>query len=187
MKEQRMRLNVFIIILTAGFCAYSCRDKQSPSGTPPPEGMVEVVSSDANLFRIISQTQPYRNYTLFPHADSVTAGSLNGSTAHRPLVRVSMNALALDALQSGRYAAPFPDRSIIVKEIKDDNDATTLLAVMYKDRNNPLAGNGWLWAEFYPNGATFISMTQRGAGCTGCHALEMGPQHDFVRTFERQR
>ncbi|MBX2991602.1 MAG: cytochrome P460 family protein [Bacteroidetes bacterium] len=183
-----MRFRVFIIvILTGGFFTYSCREKQAPSGTTTPEVMAEEVSGDAALFRAISQTQPYRSYALFPHADSVTAGSLNGSTAHRPLVRVSMNPVALDALQGGRYAAPFPDRSIIVKEIKDDNGATTLLAVMYKDRNNPLAGNGWLWAEFYPNGATFISMTQRGAGCTGCHALEMGPQHDYVRTFERQR
>jgi hypothetical protein len=180
-------MKIIIFVLCTCLVMLSCRDKQSPSGTPPPEGMMEEVSTDAALFRIISQSQPYRSYALFPHADSVTTGSLNGSTAHRPLVRVSMNVHALEALQNGRYAAPFPTGSIIVKEIKDDNGATTLLAVLYKDRNNPLAGNGWLWAEFYPNGAPFVSIAQRGTGCTGCHALEQGPQHDFVRTFERQR
>ena len=182
-----MRSAIFILILCMGFLALTCRERQSPPAMPPPEGMMDEISHDASLFRIISQAQPYTGYALFPNADSVTTGSLNGSTAHRPLVRVSMNSAALGALDNGRYAAPFPDKSVIVKEIKDQNGTTTLLAVMYKDRRNPLAGNGWLWAEFYPNGTVFISMTARGAGCVGCHALEMGPQHDYVRTFERQR
>jgi hypothetical protein len=58
---------------------------------------------------------------------------------------------------------------------------------MYKDTANPLAGSGWLWAEFSAAGAPLYSVSNRGSACTGCHRRERGPQNDLVRTFERQR
>jgi hypothetical protein len=58
---------------------------------------------------------------------------------------------------------------------------------MRKDDANPMSANGWLWAEYQLNGTPAYSLTNRGIGCVGCHAREQGPEHDFVRTFERQR
>jgi hypothetical protein len=58
---------------------------------------------------------------------------------------------------------------------------------MRRDRLSPHAGEGWLWAEFEPDGTPFISVTGAGRNCTGCHMREQGPQHDLVRTFERRR
>lgn len=58
---------------------------------------------------------------------------------------------------------------------------------MYKDTANPLAGGGWLWAEFSPTGTPLYSISNRGSACTGCHRRERGPLNDLVRTFERQR
>jgi hypothetical protein len=101
-----------------------------------------------------------------------------------------MNARALGALQSGRLptAAQFPDGSIILKEVRPRVDApATLYAVMYKDASNTLAGDGWLWAEFSPDGSVGYSVSSRGTACTSCHQREQGPQNDLVRTFERQR
>jgi hypothetical protein len=149
--------------------------------------IVAHIGSDAELFRLVTQAEPFASYTLFPNADSVTSGTLNGSTAHQPLVRVSMNTVAFGILQDGSLpqGTDFPDGSIIFKEIMM-NSQTILFAVIFKDRTNSLAANGWLWAEFYPDGGTAYSITGRGNGCTGCHAREQGPQHDFVRTFERQ-
>ena len=145
------------------------------------------IYTDAGLYHIVTVEDPFSTYTLFPNADSVTSGTLNGSTAHQPLVRVSMNATAVGALVDGRLAAgsSFPDGSIIFKQIRQGTGAG-LYAILYKDRNNPLAGNGWLWAEIRPDGTPFISLTLGGRNCTGCHARERGPQNDFVRTFERQ-
>jgi hypothetical protein len=113
---------------------------------------------------------------------------LNGSQAHRPIVQVRINATAAHALVSDTLPAgrTFPDGSTIVKTILMES-RVTLLAVMRKDAANPLAGGGWLWAEFEPGGRPFISAAARGAGCTGCHAREQGTMHDHVRTFERQR
>jgi hypothetical protein len=150
-----------------------------------------IVNSDSALFSLVTRTQSFRTYRLFPRVDSVTVGTLNGSTAHRPLVRVSMNAIAFSALRNDTLpaGAAFPDGSIIFKEIKDSVGLTLLYAVIYKERSNAFAEttSGWLWAEYYPDGSTIFSITTRGSGCIGCHSREQGPQNDFVRTFERQR
>jgi len=152
------------------------------------QGDVVLLSPDAELFRHVTQADPFTSYRLFPGVDSVTSGSLNGSTAHQPLVRVSVNETAYLALRADTLPAgsQFPNGSAIFKQIFE-NGRTMLYAVILKKNNHELSGNGWLWAEFYPDGTPFISVTRRGVNCTSCHAREQGPQHDFVRTFERQR
>jgi hypothetical protein len=175
------------LVLGAGISTtvfQSCsRDSVAPS-TPS-----SAITSDGALFRLITQTDPLAGYTLFPNADAVTKGTLNGSEAHQPLVRVSINARALGALQNGKLpaGAKFPDGSVIVKEIRNSSGVTTEMTVIYKDSSNPLAGNGWLWADFSPTGVVGVSITGRGNECTFCHVRERGPQNDSVRTFERQK
>lgn len=176
-----MRLIYLFIVAIA--CA-SCQDRGSDQLQQP----APRIASDADLFLAVTRTDPFTAYALFPGVDSVTSGTLNGSNAHRPLVRVRMNAVAFSILRGDTLPAGtrFPDGSIIFKEILSQ-DAVQLYAVMYKDAFNPLAGNGWLWAEYEPDGTTFISVLRQGVDCTSCHARELGPQNDFVRTFERQR
>jgi hypothetical protein len=176
-----LRLNILGALGLLSF-ALSCKDQGEEVRTQAP------ISTDAELFRHVTQVDPFVSYSLFPRVDSVTSGTLNGSTAHQPLVRVSMNARAASALQNDTLPAGggFPDSSVIFKQIMM-NGQVQLYAVILKDRTNPLAGNGWLWAEFTPDGTPYISMTRRGVNCVGCHSRERGPEHDFVRTFERQR
>jgi hypothetical protein len=145
-------------------------------------------TTDAQLFSLMTTVQPFSRYTLFPNADSVTTGTLNGSGAHQPEVRVSMNTSALGALSNGRLPAGsiFPDGAIIFKRIRSSTQPT-VYAVMYKDASNSRAGNSWLWAEFSENGTVLFSIDRRGEGCISCHSREQGLQNDFVRTFERQR
>ncbi len=174
---QRLFLPAVLLLIANSF---SCTDQ----GETLPS---QHISTDAELFHIVTVEQPFWNYTLFPNADSVTSGTLNGSTAHQPIVRVSLNAVALQALENGRLPAftSFPDGSIVFKQIRRGAE-TDLFAIIYKDSDNPLATNGWLWAEIWPDGTPFISITLGGRNCTGCHARELGVQNDFVRTFERQ-
>lgn len=169
-------------LLLALACA-GCHD----GGSDQPQQTLPRIASDADLFLAVTQTDPFAAYVLFPGVDSVTSGTLNGSNAHQPLVRVRMNAVAFNSLHGDTLSSGmrFPDGSIIFKEILSQ-DAVQLYAVMYKDRLNPLAGSGWLWAEYEPDGTTFISVLDQGAGCTGCHARERGPANDYVRTFERR-
>lgn len=173
---------LFLFGMIAVLSFSSCRDRGDD-----PRPVAEDISTDDQLFRLVTVTQPFRTYTLFPEVDSVARGSLNGSTAHQPLVRVSINATAHAALEHDSLpaGASFPDGSIIFKQIIAGGQ-TSLFAIMYKNRENPLSANGWLWAEFTPDGTPFISVTRRGINCTECHAREQGPRHDFVRTFERR-
>lgn len=165
------------------FLFLCCADQGEEPGAP--QGSI---TSDASLFELITRRDPFTAYTMFPLADSITSGTLNGSNAHQPLVTVRLNQTALSSLQSGRLPAgsAFADGSIIVKQIIVGGQ-TAVIAVLYKDTGNPLAGEGWLWSEFQPDGTPLFSITTRGANCTGCHMREEGPQHDLVRTFERQR
>ena len=160
----------------------------APMATPPPS-TATAIRDDASLFRLITQTEPFGSYTVFPNTEEFTSGRLNGSEAHRTIVRVSVNSRAAGALQNGKLPSggQFPDGSIIFKEIRPSNGApASVYAVMYKDSSSALAGNGWLWAEFSPSGTVAYSISNRGSVCTSCHLREQGPQNDSVRTFERQ-
>lgn len=163
----------------------------APPGAPAPAPTPTVmeIASDADLFALVTKTEPFSAYRLFPNADEIASGTLNGSSAHRPLVRTSLNATALGALQNGRLpnGTAFPNGSIVFKEVRTDGGTTVTYAIMYKSPANRLAGGGWLWAELSPTGTVGYSVSNRGGGCTGCHSLERGVQNDLVRTFERQR
>lgn len=167
----------------------SCgRATSTPSG--PSSNASAMVRDNASLFRLVTEADPFGTYTVFPNAEEFTDGRLNGSEAHRPIVRVSLNAKALGALTNGRLrpGSEFPDGSVIFKEIRSRADApTATYAVMYKDAGNSLAGRGWVWAEFRPDGTPAYAVSNRGGACTSCHLREQGPQNDLVRTFERQR
>ena len=183
------RIVVLASLLATVSLEAACSGDRPSTATPSPTAPTGSLSSDAALFRLVTQTEPFGSYSLFPNAEAVTAGTLNGSTAHRPMVRVSLNTTAAAVLPNGRLSpgTRFPNGSVIFKDVRTNGGASTVYTVMYKDGLNPLASNGWLWAEYSPTGSVVYSITNRGAACTGCHSLEQGPQNDFVRTFERQR
>jgi hypothetical protein len=138
--QRHRQLSLFAVLLVVMACNERNR---TPTGPSPADG----IRDSAALFQLITQTDPLTEYALFPNAEEFTVGRLNGSEAHRSIVRVSMNARALGALQSGRLptAAQFPDGSIILKEIRPRADApVTVYAVMYKDAGHTLAGDRWL-------------------------------------------
>ena len=179
----RRQLSMIVVVLSVVGCDASNR---APAGPSPADG----IRDSAALFQLITRTEPLAEYALFPNAEEFTAGRLNGSEAHSSIVRVSMNARAFGALQSGRLpaATQFPNGSVILKEIRPRADApVTVYAVMYKDTDNPLAGDRWLWAEFSTDGSVGYSVSNKGAACTSCHQREQGRLNDLVRTFERQR
>ena len=188
----RLSLVALTLSLMAAVAGASCGSSgNAGSGTPTaPSSSGSSIQTDAAFFQLITQTDPIGRYTVFPNADELTTGRLNGSEAHRPVIRVSLNAIAAGALQNGRLpsGARFPEGSVVFKEIRPSATASpTLYAVMLKDSANSLAGNGWLWAEYGTTGSVTFSLSNRGSACTGCHQREQGSQNDLVRSFERQR
>ena len=183
--KQARSIAIGALVVTALASVTACRGDGQLALAPSASNSA-AVSSDAALFALVTQGQPFSSYARFPGVDVVTSGS----SAHQPFVRVSLNATAASALQSGRLPAGtrFSDGSVIFKEVlPTENGAPTVYTVMYKDANNSLAGEGWLWAEYAPGGSVVYSVANRGGACTGCHLLGQGRQNDFVRTFERQR
>ena len=187
MRRCRPRVCSAIVASVVLVCSASCGGDKSVIAPSPQTG--GAISSDSGLFALVTQTQPFGTYTAFPNLEANAVGILNGTGPHVPMVRVRMNAQAAGVLQNGSLpsGARFPDGSVIFKEIITSVGDANLYAVMYKDRDNPLAGNGWLWAEYRTNGSTAYSLTSRGNACTGCHSLSDGPRNDSVRIFERQR
>ena len=179
---------VFVLLFSLA-CVACARDSPTVPSETGGKGAPSAISSDAELFTFVTQTQSFRSYTPFPNLDTSADGTLTASSAHQPIIRVSMNDVAAGALQNGRLpsGASFPDGSVIFKEVLGTNGLVNVYALMYKDRLNSLAGNGWLWAELRPTGAAEYSVRNRGGACTGCHALGRGQQNDFARSFERQR
>lgn len=180
-----------VVLGSAVMCSSDNRTVAAPTAPSPtpasPPTTGTTIATDAALFQLVTQAEPFGSYSLFPNAEAINR---NASSAHRPADRVRVNARALTALQNGRLSpgTRFPDGSVIFKEILASNGATTTLySIMYKEADNPLATNGWLWAEFNLNGSVAISINSRGAACTSCHSSGQGSANDFVRTFERQR
>lgn len=188
MIERNVKRNALVSLLIGGimlgYGSAGCGGDDDPVNPGEPNG----VTTDAQLFTLITETEPFGDYELFPNADSVAAGTLDGSEAHRPLVRVSLNSTAQSALVDGRLpeGGSFPDGSIVFKRVTF-SDRPTVYAVMYKDRDNPLSGRGWLWAEFEEDASVIYSIGLKGPGCVNCHVRQDGPSNDLVRTFERQR
>jgi len=114
----------------------------------------------------------YRNST-----DTIVKAS---NSAHdEPRLRTRYNAKAatqLDVNGKVRLDPNFPDSSLIVKELFTGPTITTL-AIMFKLRSAPNAGNGWIWSELDAGGNVKISAASRGAGCVSCHSAGL----DYTR------
>lgn len=184
MSSQRAAiLGAAVVGLTLGIGCGS----QTPTA---PSSTGNGVRDDPSFFRQIRQIDPLSRYTVLPHAEEFTTGRLDGSEAHRPIIRVSLNAAAMGSLQNGRLApgAKFAEGSIVLKELRSSaTAATSLYVVMMKESGNSLAGDGWLWAEYGPTGSVTFSVSNRGSACISCHRRQQGPQNDLVRSFERQQ
>jgi len=104
-------------ISLAVVCCLSCGKRSRTGGRTISSGPVTVLATDrharahdprhcnADLFALVIQREPLATYSLFPNAEEITSGALNGSSAHRPLVRTSLNATALGALHDGTLRA----------------------------------------------------------------------------------
>lgn len=153
-------LVLFAVVLTA----QSCGDNEATKNL------------DGELFTesTASTLEYYQNGDVL----SAAAPSPHGA------FKLSYNATAAAALDSTGelpVGASFPTGSLIVKEVQT-NGALSLLAIMKKDPNHEQAAEGWLWAEYDPDGSVVISVSKKGKQCTSCHGGS--PNRDFVRTYD---
>ncbi len=134
---------------------------------------------DVSLWNEINES----GYTYYTGTPGITAAV--GNSPHG-FERVKFNGIAQQALgPDGKLPAgsTFPDGAVIVKEIfTDANGTIELYAVMKKNPSSPVAGSGYEWAEFSPDGSVTFSTEKKGNGCISCHSGN--PNRDLVLTFD---
>jgi Cytochrome P460 len=132
------------------------------------------------LFSEFSTTTGYTFYK-----SNATVLSSSPQSAHNHFFRVRFNEIAKNALtDNGKLpvGGTFPEGAIVAKELYDSaTGQLAFYAVMKKATNDSNAGNGWLWAEYNPNGQIAYSVTKKGAGCISCHKTN---GRDLVRLFD---
>jgi hypothetical protein len=105
--------------------------------------------------------------------DSSNPSADHGSGHSEPKLRTVYNGVAATQLDGQGKVKPsptFPDSSLIVKELLNSDGSLSRIAVLFKLRTaTNKDDNGWVWAEYGPEGSILYSVDNRGAGCIGCH------------------
>ena len=145
------------------------------------KGKIEVksIDTDAKLYAYMVSFATAKKYTYYQNQAQITStsGFHNGSYV------LKFNPKAQSALGAdGKLpqGSTFPDSSIVVKELYNGGTTPYLYNIIMKNKTNPLAKNGWLWAEYKPDGGVNVSITSLGSTCLGCH----GGNRDYVLTFD---
>lgn len=161
MKNKAIALSLLMASLIT---MHSC--KKDKSDTEADNALYSEVASTGYSY--------YQNGNVLPRVSPSPHGNF----------KLRFNAKALSALDSTGELPPgssFPSGSIIVKEVFSGS-SVSLYAVMKKDPSNDNAGNGWVWAEFNPDGSAAFSVVKKGDGCISCHSGT--PNRDLTRTFD---
>jgi hypothetical protein len=148
---------VVSFLVMAGFGIHSCKHDGVALGT------------DLLLYDMATVDT---GFVWFKFSDAALDKS-SGSGHSEPKLRTRYNAMAATMLDSeGRIqeGIQFPEGSLIVKELLDNDLSISLYAVLYKSSGNADADeNGWVWGYLNPNGTVRTPASQKGSGCIGCH------------------
>lgn len=118
---------------------------------------------------------------LLPYKNGDTLMAL-GTSPHGSFV-LKVNAAMASVLDgNGKIisGSEIPDGSLIVKEVTGAG-GLSLIALMKKERKSKFAENGWIWAEYKPDGGVYYDAQKKGAACVGCHGGS--GNEDFTLTF----
>jgi Cytochrome P460 len=121
-------------------------------------------------------------YTYYKNDDALRPSS--SASPHSRYFAVKFDTIAYSVLtDDGKLPVDgtFPVGSLVVKELYDTEDGALVLYAVMKKSASENAKNGWLWAEFKADGATFYSVSEKGASCVGCHSIN---HRDYMRLFD---
>jgi hypothetical protein len=159
-------------LIAAGFFFFlGCSHEDSPTDS------AEITTiTGADLYALgKSET----GFTFYKHSPD-TIAKAGGSGHPDPQLRTRYNSIAakyLDGNGKVKAGTVFPDSSLIVKELFTDGVLTTYVYLFKKKNDANADANGWVWAESSPAGTPTYSVSNKGAGCTGCH----GSGIDYTR------
>lgn len=166
MKTTKIAIWVF---LTIGFFI-GCSDDDADN-----DGLA---LTDQSIFQKLKET----GYTTVGHSGD----TLPAMGPHSGYILVKFNKIASASLNDSMILPinkALPQGSMVVKEIYNKKGGVlSLYAIMLKDSTHVNSKNGWIWAEYNPDGSAAYSISNKGAGCVFCHAES--PSRDNLKLFD---
>lgn len=162
-----MRVNLKLMLVSAIslfsiFSFHSCTKEKNVSDTGE--------STDKLLYDMSKSTD---RFIWFKNTD-VLLNKSSGSAHSQSFLRTRYNSTAATKLDgAGRImnGASFPEGSLIVKELFQNQSTLVQYAILYKKSDSPDAdAKGWVWGYIKSDGAIVQSASQKGNGCISCHS-----------------
>lgn len=158
MKNTIKTIAVLLLGLTVISSIHSCKKETDATGT------------DKELYEMIFVTSGvywYKNSSsLFNKSE--------GSGHPQPFLRTRYNSIAATKLDSNgkiMTGAKFPEGSLIVKELYDNQTTLGRYAILYKNSGSADAdAKGWVWGYLSADGKVAEAASNKGTSCIGCHS-----------------
>lgn len=127
------------------------------------------VAIDKELYEMAKSTA---GFTWYKNSDTYLEKS-DGSGHSQPFLRTRYNSTAITMLDANGKIIPgstFPEGSLIVKELVDNEYEIDQYAILFKKSDDKYADTrGWVWGYLYANGKVRISASEKGSACKSCH------------------
>lgn len=112
------------------------------------------------------------DFTWFKNSSDALNKSTGSAHAY-PFLKTRYNSTAATQLdENGKIKADaqFPEGSLIVKELINENSQILRYAILYKNSKNANADSrGWVWGYIDADGTVADPASNRGKSCINCH------------------
>lgn len=170
LKYTRMKINSALII-SFTLLILSCKKDKTLDGI------------DLELFKMAKETS---GFTWYKNSDQLLPKS-SGSGHNFPRLRTRFNTIAatqLDGAGKIESTALFPEGSLIVKELINDDGSLGRYAILFKAANDENAdANGWVWGYINEDQTIASSAKEKGASCISCHQQAGNVDYMLMNTF----
>ena len=160
----------FIIVVSVVFFSSCSKDKIAKE-------------IDRKLYDMSASTT---GFTWFNNSNAILPKS-SGSGHPQPFLRTRFNAIASEFLDSnGRIieGTVFPEGSLIVKELIDDDSKLERYAILYKDSENENADpKGWVWGYVNEDRSVSVEASTKGSSCISCHSQSQNIDYMLMNKF----
>ena len=135
---------------------------------------------------IYNKAKSTDGYVWFKYSN-ISLQKSAGSGHEQPLLKTRYNEIAatqLDSLGRIKTGAAFPEASMVVKELLDNNGIIEVYAVLYKNSQHPSADSkGWVWGYYNKDGTVRISSSLKGKDCSGCHSQSLNKDYMLMNKY----
>lgn len=139
--------------------------------------------TDEELFKLAKDTIGFKWYK---NNNALLAKS-NGSAHFYSFLKTRYNSIAqtqLDENGKVKNNSIFPEGSLIVKELWENENKLARYAILYKNSSNPNAdAKGWVWGYIDANGAVADPASNKGKSCINCHLQSSNIDYMLMNKF----